>query len=207
MKRVQLASWHGKKDCEEVNSRKPLGTNWGTELTTFRGSWGQPFLSRWLIAGWRVPQWGAVEEAVLEAGTSHNNEEPFRYQLGHTIPEREGSKLLSPHSRMLSLIPLSWTHPGTPFDVSNYKYTTYNLACVSFFGKVITLITSIRGRVMIVKTLEVNAFLPSKRSSIWYYISYQEYNLTNFGCFPLYAISSLLTWVIVLIKSVANITL
>lgn len=76
-----------------------------------------------------------MEGAVLEAGASDNNEEPFRYQLGHAIPEKEGSELLSPHSRKLPLTLLSWTHPGTPFDVNNYKSTRYNLAYVSFFGK------------------------------------------------------------------------
>ena len=60
------------------------------------------------------PTVGAVEGAALETGARDNNEEPFQHQLGHALPEKEGSKCLSPHTRKLSLTLLSWTHPGTP---------------------------------------------------------------------------------------------
>ena len=214
MKRVQSASWHGKKACEEVNSLEALGANCGTELTTSRGSWGQSFLSRWLIARWRAPQWGAVEGAVLEAGTTNNNGEPYWYQLGHAVPEKEGSKLLSPHSRMLSLtqlsrctvLPLMWVVINTLETILHVFHS---------WAKVIILITSIFNVCHYSQTLEVNVFffffnfylireaaIPCTYGTVT--MSFQEYTLSNFGCFPLmHDSSSLLTWVIVLANSAA----
>lgn len=121
--------------------------------------------------------------AVLEARTNHDNEEPFTYQLGHTIPAKEGSKLLSPHSRMLSHTAQLDSPKHSLW--CNYKYTKCNPAYVSSWTKVITPVTSIRGHVMIVKSLRWVLLLPYKRSCTYTYgtVLVTE-NLTSFWLFP-----------------------
>lgn len=153
---------------------------------------------------------GLWKELSWRQGQALTMRNPSDTNWGTAIPEGERSKLLSPPSRTLSLRALSRL-ARTSFDVNSYKYTGNNLACVSFFGKSdYTNYWHFWMWVIILKHLRWTLFYLLREAAILctygtVLMRFQEYNLSNFGCFPLmYVISSLLTWVTALANSAAT---
>lgn len=132
----------GRKPVKRSTPGRPQYQVWD-RANNFQRELGPAFPLQMAPCRMQGSLWGGCEGAVLEAGASDNNEEPFRYQLGHAIPEKEGSKILSLHSGKLSLTQLSWTHPTLSLMWIIISMLDTILHMVFSLAKVIILITNI----------------------------------------------------------------